>query len=76
MDLSATLNEIATLSVDERLYLVEAIWDSIGIEPDELELTEPQRAELARRLAAHEEAPESLVPWGEVKGRALSRARR
>ena len=76
MDLSTTLTEIVSLSVDERIRLVEAIWDSIAAEPGQPELTEAQKQELERRLAAHAAAPEEVVPWEEVKSQALARARR
>ncbi|WP_409339951.1 addiction module protein [Nostoc edaphicum] len=32
MDITATLNEIATLSVEDRIRIVQAIWDSIAAE--------------------------------------------
>jgi putative addiction module component (TIGR02574 family) len=76
MDLSATLTQIASLSVEDRIRLVEAIWDTIAAEPLELELTEAQRQELERRLAAHAASSDSVVPWEEVKAQALARARR
>jgi putative addiction module component (TIGR02574 family) len=76
MDLSTTLAEIASLSVDERIRLVEAIWESITTEPGQPELTEAQQQEIERRLAAHTASPEDVVPWEEVKGQALARARR
>ncbi len=63
MDLPTTLAEIALLSVDERIRLVEAIWDSIAVEPGQPELTEAQQQELERRLAAHTGSPEEVVPW-------------
>lgn len=46
-------DEIARLPVEERLRLVEDIWESIRANPDGLPMTEAQRAELDRRLAAH-----------------------
>jgi putative addiction module component (TIGR02574 family) len=76
MDLSTTLAEIVSLSVDERIRLAEAIWDSITTEPGQPELTEAQQRELERRLAAHTASPEDVVPWEEVKAQALARARR
>jgi putative addiction module component (TIGR02574 family) len=76
MDLASTLAEIVSLSVDERIRLAEAIWDSITSEPGQPELTEAQRQELERRLAAHTASPEEVVPWEEVKAQALGRARR
>jgi len=76
MDLSTTLAEIASLSVDERIRLVEAIWESITTEPGQPELTEAQQQELERRLAAHTASPEDVAPWEEIKAQALARARR
>jgi putative addiction module component (TIGR02574 family) len=76
MDLSPTLAEIVSLSVDERIRLAEAIWDSIASEPSQLELTEAQQHELERRLAAHTASPEDVAPWEEIKAQALARARR
>lgn len=69
MDLANTLAEIASLSVDERIRLVEAIWDSITSEPGQPELTETQREEMERRLAAHKASPDDVVPWEELEHR-------
>ena len=76
MDLSTILAEIVLLSIDERIRLVEAIWDSIAAEPGQPALTEAQQQELERRLAAHTASPEEAVPWEEVKVQALAKARR
>ena len=76
MDLATTLTEIVSLSVDERIRLVEAIWDSIAAEPGQPELTEAQQQELERRLGAHAASPEDVVPWEQVKAQALARVRR
>ncbi len=43
MDLSTTLLQVKALSIDERIRLVQAIWDSISAEPEQLELTEAQQ---------------------------------
>jgi len=51
--------EILALPVQERLRLVEAIWDSISAVPEALPLTQWQREELDRRLAEFEADPES-----------------
>ena len=76
MNLSATLAEITALSVEERLQLVEAIWESIAAESGQPELTPAQRDELDRRLASHAASPEEVVPWEEVKDQALQRLKR
>lgn len=75
MDVSTTLAEIKTLSVDERVHIVQEIWDSISAAPDDLELTEGQKKELSRRLAEHKANPDVVVSWEEVKAQALGRAR-
>lgn len=74
MDVSATLAEIASLPVDDRLYLVEAIWEGIVAEPNQPQLSETQRQELERRLAAHAASPADVIPWEQVKAQALARA--
>ena len=48
-----TIAEILKLSVDERLELIEQIWDTIGADP----LTEDDLQELDRRLADAEANP-------------------
>jgi putative addiction module component (TIGR02574 family) len=56
-----------TLSIAERLQLVEDIWDSIAQEADALPLTPEQKAELDRRWAEHQRDPGSAIPWGKVR---------
>lgn len=42
------------LPVDQRIRLVEELWDSIAADQQALPLTDEQRAELDRRLDAYE----------------------
>lgn len=72
MDLSTTLAKITSLSVDDRIRLIEAICDSIAAEPGEPAVTEPQPQELERRTAEHAAAPETAVPWEQVRAEALA----
>lgn len=76
MNLSTTLAEIVSLDVEERIRLVEAIWDSITVEGSQPDLTDAQRTELERRLADHIASPKEVVPWEEVKAEALTKLRR
>ena len=64
------LPELLKLPVSERLRLVEASWDSIAETPEEIELTEEQKAELDRRIEAMEKNPEEGSSWAEVRARA------
>ena len=67
------LDELLKLSVPERIQLAEDLWDSIAAEPEALPLSEAQRAEIERRLAEHDRAPESAIPWEEVRARLHQR---
>ena len=65
--------DILQLSIDERLDLVEKIWDSITDSDDPLPLTNAQRAELDRRLQAHAQNPDEVETWNEVKSKIQRR---
>lgn len=67
---------IDQLSVSDRIQLVQEIGDSIAATPEELPLTEAQKQELDRRLAAHQARPDGVIPWDVVKAQAKARLRR
>jgi putative addiction module component (TIGR02574 family) len=73
MDLEEMSKGIMKLSVAERILLVEEIWDNIVVEQEPLELTEAQRLELDRRLAAYQASPEDGSSWEDVKTGLLTR---
>jgi putative addiction module component (TIGR02574 family) len=66
--MSVTLKSLGLdqLNVDQRLDLVEEIWDSIAAEGQALPLTPAQVGELDRRLAEHRATPDDVVPIEEV----------
>lgn len=66
------LSEILELPVEQRLKLIEAIWDSIAEFPEAIPLTEAQKHELDRRLDDLEKNPDAGSPWPEVKARIQS----
>lgn len=68
---SSLLEEATKLSLDERIELVEAIWDSIAHDAaaDDLPLADEHRLELDRRLAELETHPDDESPWEEVRAR-------
>jgi len=62
--------EYMKLSVSERIQLVEDIWDSIAADaPDAFGLSQTQRAELHRRVAAHRADPSTAIPWEQVRSK-------
>jgi putative addiction module component (TIGR02574 family) len=62
--------EIRQLSVPERLQLLEDIWDSVLEDECDLPgLTDAQKTELDRRVAAHDADPTSAAPWSEARAR-------
>ena len=64
----AAAAEYMKLSVSERIQLVEDIWDSIAAEaPNSVELSQTQKAELHRRVAAHRADPSTAIPWEQVR---------
>ena len=72
MNKAALLNELMQLSVEDRLDLVQDLWDSIPAE-NFPPLSEDQMAELDRRLAEHERDPSSALPWEQVRESLWSR---
>lgn len=67
MDITATLNEIASLSISDRIRLVQAIWDSVAAEQAYPDLTEAQKRELDYRINDYEMNPDNVTKWEEVK---------
>lgn len=62
--------EYMKLSVSERIQLVEDIWDSIATEtPESIVLSQAQKMELDRRVAAHRADPSTAVPWEQVRSK-------
>ena len=70
MSVSKSSVRIEGLSRQERLDLLERLWDSLSETPANVPLTDLQRAELDRRLdAMDDDARQGLalgVPWDEV----------
>lgn len=68
-----TTTEYMTLSVSERIQLVEDIWDSIAAEaPDTVKLSQAQKSELHRRVVEHHADPSTAVPWEQVRAKLFS----
>ena len=55
------------MSIEERIQLVEDIWDSVAAFPEAVPMTDAQRQELDRRLEAYAQNPNDGISWDELK---------
>jgi putative addiction module component (TIGR02574 family) len=73
LKMSSNLTEEAKkLPVDERIALVEEIWDSIAEENGCFELTDAQKQELDRRIQSLQKNPQAGRSWEEIKSEFLN----
>lgn len=63
---SLTAADALSLSIPERIQLVEDIWDSIAAENEAIELTEEEKRIIDKRLDAYHKNPDLGTPWVEV----------
>lgn len=70
--LKKELAKIFELNVAQRIIIVEAIWDSIVDNSEDMSVPESQIEELERRLNTYYENPCAGTPWETVKERILS----
>ena len=68
--------DIRRLSIDERIALVQTIWDSIEAESAGPLLTDSQRTEIRRRLDEHRNNPDDVIPWEQIEAEARTRFQR
>jgi len=59
------MQEILELSIDERILMIEKIWDSI--DPANLTLPEAHAQELDRRLSRYENGETTFFSWNDIK---------
>ncbi len=67
--------DINRLTRDEKLELIDELWESLSQDPDALPLTDGQREELDRRLDELEAEGAVGISWDEVVSRIRSRSR-
>ena len=64
--------DIESLSVDERLQLLDRLWDSLERTPTEMPVTDAQRDELVRRRAELAADPGRSLSMDEIERQILS----
>ena len=67
MSHTETLNAIKSWSVDDRVELVNQIWDSIADDSGVPKITDPLRTELDRRIAVYESDPSAVLTWEQIE---------
>jgi putative addiction module component (TIGR02574 family) len=72
---NASALNIAELSRDEKLDLLDRLWESLGQDPEALPLTSSQREELDRRLDELEVEGPTGLSSDEVVAQSRARAR-
>ena len=65
--------DIASLSPEERLRLLDELWESLSATPEAVPLTTAQRDELDRRLDELDREGPTGIPWDDVMKRIRSR---
>ena len=73
MDMQKIIATVDTWPVEDRLRLIESLWDRLSGRGIDLEPTEDFKAELDRRIDDLDRNPDSVVPWEVVEARALAR---
>jgi putative addiction module component (TIGR02574 family) len=63
-------------SIEDRLMLAQELWDSVVTDLEREPLTEAERAELERRVAAADANPKEGVPWEIIRAEARARWQR
>lgn len=64
------------MSVDDRISLVQEIWDSIAVEAGLLPLSDAERNALEQRLVEDDVNPNEVTAWETIKAEAQSRWQR
>ena len=67
--MSTVMKRALSLNVEDRLQLIEELWDSLAVTPEAIPVTDAQRKELARRRRAHARNPSAAKSWEQVRAK-------
>jgi len=65
--------DIESLDFEERMRLIEVLWDSLSDDPSKIPLTRQQMKELDARLDRIDAGDDAGIPWDEVLDRVQGR---
>ena len=60
---------ISDLDVEEKLELIEDLWESLASDPTSVPVTEAQKKMLDDRIAEMDAGEVDSIPWEDVKAR-------
>ena len=61
------INELSQLNKNEKLLLVEALWDSIASDPEEVDVPDHHKSILEQRLKTFEIDKKNGTSWKKVR---------
>ncbi len=64
---------IDNLNVEERLELIESLWESLVEDPSKIPVTDAQKRMLDERLDEIDAGDDAGIPWEELKARIKKR---
>lgn len=65
------IKELSQLNKYEKIILVEALWDSIASDPEQVDFPEHHKSILEKRLKTLEEDTANGKPWSEIREKYL-----
>ena len=65
------IEELSQLNKNEKLLLVEALWDSIASDPDEVEVPDHHKSIIEDRLKTLEEDKQKGASWNKIRQKYL-----
>ncbi len=65
------IKELTQLNTDEKIILVEALWDSIASDPGQVAIPDHHKSILKERLLSLNEDKKNGNPWDEIKQKYL-----
>jgi putative addiction module component (TIGR02574 family) len=65
--MATVLEQAMYLSIEEKLSLIAALWDSMAQHPENIPIPDWQLKELERRIESQQQDPQPGQTWAEVK---------
>ncbi|MBD3614975.1 MAG: addiction module protein [Gracilimonas sp.] len=65
------IKELSRLNKNEKIILVEALWDSIASDPDQVDVPAHHQTIIEKRLQTLKEDKANGKPWSEIRKKYL-----